>query len=103
MEVFKQHGEINGFLDANRNYLHDQSDPIFENVGPEAGCWMHSTQKTNLSEVNNSSWLCQVWKFYKEFNKITKAAKESDQKYFGYMLFALKTEVQEFFDMVYPS
>jgi len=103
MEVFKQSGKISGFLDANRNYIHDPSDPLFQDVGPEAGAWGHSTHKTDLSFINNSSWLCQVWKFYREFNSIVKEAKISDQKFFSYMLFGLKTETQKFYDMVYPS
>ena len=97
MDVFKQVGTIYGFYDANKNYVYDPSDPTFENVGPQTGCWMHSTKKTDLQFVNDSSWLCQVWKHYKEFEQITREAVVTKQKLFSYLLMLLSNDNKMFY------
>jgi hypothetical protein len=92
MDVFKQVGTIYGFYDKNKNYVYDPSDATFEDKGPEIGCWMHSTKKTNLKYVDNSSWLCQVWKHYKEFEQITREALATKQQIFSYLLMLLSND-----------
>lgn len=103
MDVFKQVGKVNTWNDTNRNFKHDPSDTITNDAGPSMACWMHSTKKTDLSYVNDSGWMCQVLKYWKEFSKLTEDAKKSGETLFSYMLFSLKNDTKFLYKEVFGN
>ena len=100
MEIFWQKGKVRTWDDVNKNFEYDPGDTITE-AGPEHGILGHSTKKIDLSRIGDSSWACQVWRYWREFMQVVEAARKTGQKEFGYMLMRLKEENKEFYDRIW--
>lgn len=100
MDIFWQKGKVRTWDDVNHNFTFDPGDTITE-AGPEHGILGHSTKKIDVPLIGDSSWACQVWRYWKEFQQIINVAKASNLKDFGYMLMTLKQENKIFYDMIW--
>ena len=100
MEIFWQKGKVRTWDDVNHDFKFDPGDTITE-AGPEHGILGHSTKKTDLSRIGDTSWACQSWRYWREFMEIVVAARKTNIKTFGYMLMTLKSENKIFYDMIW--